>query len=70
LNQTLVGVSLVNPTPEDYREARMKLASFLDQPITLFDATVAVLGARLQVEIWTYDHHFDLMRAAVWRGSS
>ena len=48
----------------------MKLASFLDQPITLFDATVAVLGARLQVEIWTYDHHFDLMRAAVWRGSS
>ncbi len=70
LNQALVGVSLVNPTPEDYREARTTLASFLDQPITLFDATVAVLGARLQVEIWTYDHHFDLMRAAVWRSSS
>jgi predicted nucleic acid-binding protein len=68
LKQTLVGVSLVNPTPED-REARTKLASFLDQPITLFDATVAVLGARLQAEIWTYDHHFDLMRVAVWRGS-
>ena len=48
----------------------MKLVSFLDQPITLFDATVAVLGARLQVEIWAYDHHFDHMRAAVGRGST
>ena len=48
----------------------MKVASFLDQPITLFDATVAVLGARLQAEIWTYDHHVDPMRAAVWRESS
>jgi len=70
LDQTLVGISLVNPTPEDYREARTKLAAFLDQPITLFDATVAVLSSRLQAEIWTYDHHFDLMRVAVWRASS
>jgi predicted nucleic acid-binding protein len=70
LNDMLVGVSLVNPTPEDYRDARMKLASLLDQPITLFDATVAALGARLGIEIWTYDHHFDLLRASVWRTPS
>jgi predicted nucleic acid-binding protein len=70
LNDILTGVSLVNPTLEDYREGRMKVAAFGDQAITLFDATVAVLGARLQVEIWTYDHHFDLMRCMVWRGAS
>ena len=67
LNDVLSGVALVNPTPEDYHEAMKRLLAFADQPITLFDATVAVLGARLGVEVWTYDHHFDLMRAAVWR---
>lgn len=61
------GVALVNPVPEDYQEALKKLGAFADQPITLFDATVAVMAGRLGVEIWTYDHHFDLMRAAVWR---
>jgi len=61
------GVSLVNPTPEDYQEAMQKLLAFPDQPITLFDATLAVLCGRLGAEVWTYDHHFDLMRAAVWR---
>ena len=61
------GVALVNPTPEDYQEAMQKLLAFPDQPITLFDATLAVLCGRLGTEVWTYDHHFDLMRAAVWR---
>ncbi len=67
MNDVLSGVALVNPTPEDYHEAIKKLSAFADQPITLFDATVTVLGDRLGVEVWTYDHHFDLMRAAVWR---
>jgi predicted nucleic acid-binding protein len=70
LDDVLAGVSLVNPTVDDYREARMKLAVFRDQAVTLFDAALAVLSAKLQVEIWTYDHHFDLMRCSVWRGSS
>jgi predicted nucleic acid-binding protein len=61
------GVALVNPAPEDYQDALKKLGAFTDQPITLFDATVAVIAERLNVEVWTYDHHFDLMRAAVWR---
>ena len=38
-----------------------------DQPITLFDTRVAVLAARLDLEVWTYDHNFDLMRVAEWR---
>ena len=67
LDDVRSGVSLVNPTPEDYQEAMQKLLAFPDQPITLFDATLAVLCGRLGAEVWTYDHHFDLMRAAVWR---
>lgn len=67
LREILSGASLINPTAEDYREAANKLATLADQPITLVDATVAVLASRLAFEVWTYDHHFDLMRAAVWR---
>jgi predicted nucleic acid-binding protein len=57
----------VNPTPEDYRDATKKVRAFTDQKITLFDAAVAVLGDRLGLKVWTYDHHFDVMRAVVWR---
>jgi predicted nucleic acid-binding protein len=67
LNEVLRGVSLINPAPQDYQEAMKRLQAFPDQPITLFDATVAVLSARMSVEVWTYDHHFDLMGTAVWR---
>jgi predicted nucleic acid-binding protein len=67
LNEVLGGVSLLNPLPQDYQEAVRRLKGFADQPITLFDATVAVLGVRLGLQIWTYDHHFDLLGAAIWR---
>ena len=59
--------TLVNPLPEDYRRAAAQLEAFSDQPITLFDATVGVVAARLGLEVWTYDHHFDVMRVPVWR---
>jgi predicted nucleic acid-binding protein len=59
--------ALVDPTPEDYRQAVARVESRSDQPITLFDATVAALATRLGLEVWTYDHHFDVMRVAVWR---
>jgi predicted nucleic acid-binding protein len=38
-----------------------------DQGITLVDATVAALAVRMNVEVWTYDHHFDAMEVRVWR---
>ena len=63
----MAAASLVNPSAEDYRQATMKAAAFADQAITLFDATVAVMALRLKLEVWTYDHHFDLMRVGVWR---
>ncbi|HVO79670.1 MAG TPA: PIN domain-containing protein [Terriglobales bacterium] len=63
----LSSTALINPSPEDYWQAITKVQAMTDQPITLFDATVAVLATRLGLEVWTYDHHFDVMRVAVWR---
>jgi predicted nucleic acid-binding protein len=58
---------LINPTADDYLHAVRRAQSLADQPITLFDATVATMASRLGMEVWTYDHHFDLMRVRVWR---
>jgi len=63
----MAGASMINPTPEDYRQAAATVQALADQPVTLFDATVAALAARLSLQVWTYDHHFDLMRVGVWR---
>jgi predicted nucleic acid-binding protein len=59
--------ALVNPNPDDYRQAAARLRTFADQPITLFDATVAALALRMGVQVWTYDHHFDMMHVSIWR---
>lgn len=66
----LSNATLINPSPEDYRLAKRRLAAFSDQSITLFDATVAVLALRLGMQVWTYDHHFDVMRIPVWRAGA
>jgi len=63
----MAGATLINPSPEDYRQAMGKSQTLTDQPITLFDAITAVIATRLGMQVWTYDHHFDLMRVAVWR---
>jgi predicted nucleic acid-binding protein len=63
----MTGAALVNPSAEDYRLAVARVRSFQDQPITLFDALVATLSSRLGLEVWTYDHHFDVMRVSIWR---
>ena len=63
----MTNASLVNPNLEDYKQAVARLQAFADQPITLFDATVAALATRLGVAVWTYDHDFDVMRVPVWR---
>jgi len=63
----LADASLVSPTPEDYRHAFLRVRRLADQGITLFDATLASMAERLNVEVWTYDHHFDVMRVPVWR---
>jgi predicted nucleic acid-binding protein len=59
--------SFVNPTPEDYAQGFAMVRALADQSITLIDATIAALASRLGLEVWTYDHHFDVMRIPVWR---
>jgi predicted nucleic acid-binding protein len=63
----MAAATLINPTPEDYRQASARLADFTDQSITLFDATLAILALRTGLTVWTYDHHFEVMRVPVWR---
>jgi predicted nucleic acid-binding protein len=58
---------LVSPIVEDYLAARQTVDAFADQPLTLFDAVLAAACRRLGVAVWTFDHHFDLMRVDVWR---
>ncbi len=67
LGEALEGCGLLNPTSDDYLEAAGRIGAFADQPITLFDSVVALLSERLGMPVWTYDHHFDLMRVEVWR---
>ena len=59
--------ALINPEPNDYRQAIARLKSLPDQKITLYDAIVGVLAARMGLQVWTYDHHFDVMQIPVWR---
>ena len=65
--EDMTRAALVNPSAEDYRHAVTKVQSLKDQSITLLDALVGTLATRLGLEVWTYDHHFDVMRVPVWR---
>jgi predicted nucleic acid-binding protein len=65
--QDIAQAAMLNPTSEDYWQAAARTRALTDQSITLFDAVVAVVATRLNVDVWTYDHHFDVMRVGVWR---
>lgn len=58
---------LTNATEEDYQEASVAILPYRDQDISLFDAVLAEMSHRLEAPLWTFDHHFDVMGAAVWR---
>jgi uncharacterized protein len=61
------GAELIHPTSADYELAAQILQRLPDQVITLFDATSAALSQRLNLSVWTYDFHFDVMGVDVWR---
>lgn len=67
LDEILKSGAPASPSAEDYLDGVMTLSVLPDQSITLFDATLAAMGARLGMEVWTYDHHFDVMRCKIWR---
>ena len=67
LGEIMDSAELINPGTDDYIHAARLVASFADQSLTLFDATIAVVAGKLNLDVWTYDHHFDLMRIPVWR---
>jgi predicted nucleic acid-binding protein len=67
LDELLESASLINPTSNDYQEAGTRVRAYHDQPLSLFDGVLAVLSERLDLPVWTYDHHLDLMRVRVWR---
>ncbi|HAC62675.1 MAG TPA: hypothetical protein DCF68_03840 [Cyanothece sp. UBA12306] len=60
-------VNFLNPTPEDYQAATSIITKFPDQKITLFDAVTVILANQINLPVWTYDYHFDVMQAQVWR---
>jgi predicted nucleic acid-binding protein len=67
LNEIQEGAGLVNPTRDDYHTAMARIQRYPDQTFTLFDVVLAILSERLALPVWTYDHHFDVMRVPVWR---
>ena len=51
----------------DHEEASRSVRRYPDQDVTMVDAVVAAMASRLSVPVWTHDHHFDTLGAAVWR---
>jgi len=67
LEEVLPSVFVADPNPDDFDAAVERLRSFPDQSLSIFDAVLAVVSERTGVPVWTFDHHFDVMRVPVWR---
>lgn len=63
----LESANLLNLTEEQYLKAIKKVQQFPDQTITIVDALTAILADELNIPVWTYDYHFDVMKISVWR---
>ena len=63
----LESANLLNPTEEQYLKAIKKVQQFPDQTITIVDALTAILADELNIPVWTYDYHFEVMKISVWR---
>jgi predicted nucleic acid-binding protein len=65
--EVLSAAGMINPTDRDYRDAARQVARHTDQDLSLADAVVAILSDRLNVPVWAYDHHFEIMRVKTWK---
>ena len=69
LREVQRGTDLLNVPATDYAAAIKLTERYGDQTITLHDLTLNVVSKTLGVPVWTFDADFDVMGAAVWRGS-
>jgi predicted nucleic acid-binding protein len=60
------GAVPVVPTAADTAAAFALVRRYPDQDLTLFDALLAIASTRLAASVWTYDAHFDVLRADRW----
>jgi predicted nucleic acid-binding protein len=67
LDHATESLGLLNPRREHYQEAAQRIQLYPDQAISLFDGVLATLSLQLRIPVWSYDHHFDVMRVEVWR---
>lgn len=67
LQEVLAGTAQISPAREFFERAGDRVARYHDQEITLFDGLLAVLAEELGLSVWTFDHHFDVLGAPVWR---
>lgn len=67
LQELIQTTVFVVPAEADYKEAVRRVLRYPDQDISFADAVLVEIGARLGIPVWTYDHHFDVMNAEVWR---
>jgi predicted nucleic acid-binding protein len=66
LDQIAVRSALFTPTEDDFAEALRRIHRYWDQPLTITDCLLAVLSDRLSLPVWTFDHHFDILRVPRW----
>ncbi len=66
LSEIVESVSLMNPTADDYHNAKEIVLKYADQDITLFDAIIASISFSLKIPVWTYDSDFNILGTDVW----
>ncbi len=67
LEDLIQGATLIAPTRKDYEKAVRRVLRYPDQDISPVDATNAETADRLEIPVWTYDHHFDVIGVRIWR---
>lgn len=58
--------SFVIAGADDHRKAADAVRRYPDQGITLVDAVLDAISKRLEVPVWTHDHHFNILGNFVW----
>lgn len=70
LSEVRPATAFLQPAEEDFQSSLTTIARFPDQQVTLFDALLYSMSVRLGEPVWSYDHHFDILRARRWYGES